>query len=524
MQVLYNAEVYTQNQQTPTAQALIIDQGVILAVGTNEEILASAPIKAEKENLDGQTVLPGFTDAHIHLLEYAKSLRKADCETPTRLECLDRVSKQVQQLRPGEWLLGHGWNHNLWPEGIGHAQLLDAISSEHPIFLTNKSLHGAWVNSFAMDQAGINALTPDPSGGKIERDAHGNPTGILLDNAVSLILNVMPEISLTQAVDYLNSAQQQLFQMGITSVHDFDRRLAFQALQLLQTQDRLQLRVLKSIPVDDMNHAIESGLRSGFGNNHLTIGHIKVFMDGALGTETAAMFEKYQNSENLGLEILSKEELVQIGIRAVRAGFPLAIHAIGDRANATTLDALAEIRQYEQDNHIPLLPHRIEHAQCVSERDFLRFKELNVIASVQPIQLISDRDTADRKWGERAKTTYAFKSLQDLGVPLIFGSDAPVEQPDCLIGIFAAAQRMDPKHREHTPWHPEQILTLADSISHFTSSPQKTCNTKPMRGEIQQGHAADLVVLKQNPYRMDTNFSKDIVSATMINGRWVWKG
>ncbi len=325
---------------------MLIDGGKIIRVG--EDLTENFPGKIEKFDLQGRTVIPGLTDAHIHLEQYSLGLQKIDCETPTISLCLERVAERASQTAPGEWILGHGWNQNEWQHGFGSVIDLDAVTLQHPVYLTAKSLHAGWASSLALKLAGVSAATVDPSGGKISRDSHGQPDGILYENAMGLISAVIPEPTPEQVAEAINTSQAELWRLGLTGVHDFDRRRCFIALQMLRDRDALNLRVLKSIPLEDLSHAIMIGLRTGFGDDMLRIGGVKAFADGALGPRTAAMLQPYEGEpDNRGMLLLDREELFDYGKQAVENGLSMAIHAIGDRANHEVLEAFTRIRNLE---------------------------------------------------------------------------------------------------------------------------------------------------------------------------------
>ncbi len=238
--------------------------------------------------MQGGVILPGLTDAHLHLKYFSLGLQKIDCETDTKEECLRRVEERLKNAKPGEWILGHGWNQNVWNVWPTAAEL-DAIAPNNPVYLTAKSLHASWANTYALKLANINTQTPDPQNGQIQRDAKGSLTGVLLETAMELLNEALPEPTVQDVADAIENAQPILWKMGLTGVHDFDRRDSFMALQQLQAEGKLKLRVLKNLPVELLDQAYELGLRHGFGNDMLRIGNMKVFMDGALGPHTAAM-------------------------------------------------------------------------------------------------------------------------------------------------------------------------------------------------------------------------------------------
>ncbi len=524
MQALYNANIITQDHVRPRAQALLIYQNRILAVGDNESILSSVGDKSSAQDLSGYTILPGLTDSHIHLQQFALGLQKVDCETTNKEECLQRVADRLVYLPPGEWLLGHGWNQNDWDAGFGTAAELDRIAPHNPIYLTAKSLHAAWVNSLALRKANISAVTSDPTGGRIGHSSDGEPNGILYENAMELVAQRIPEPSVDQIAAAIGNAQSILLQYGITSVHDFDHSKCFQALQLLHESGRLSLRVVKSIPLEDLSHAISLGLRSGFGDEYLRIGGIKAFSDGALGPRTAAMLQPYNGEpENRGMLLLDREELAEIGRRAAGNGLSMVVHAIGDRANHEVLAAFTQIREYERERDLKPLRHRIEHVQLIHSEDAHRLAELNIIASMQPIHAISDMLMADRYWGKRSSLAYAWRTQFNHGAILAFGSDAPVESPNPFWGLHAAVTR---QRADLTPspdgWYPEQKLSLSEALHAYTTGAAYASGQEYQLGKIAPGYLADLIVLDKDPYSVDLNELRDLRPVSMmVSGQWV---
>ena len=523
MKLLYNARIHTQNPLQPAASAILIDREWILAVGDVETLSVEFP-RAQKEDMGGRVILPGLTDAHLHLQYYSLGLQKIDCETETKEECLHRVAVRIQNARPGEWILGHGWNQNtwgMWPS----APELDALAPNNPVYLTAKSLHAGWANTKAMQMANITSQSPDPQNGQIQRDASGKPTGILLETAMELLGNVIPASTIEEIANAMEKTQPILWKMGLTGVHDFDRRESFMALQQLHAQGRLKLRVLKNLPVELLDQVFELGLRGGFGSDMLRIGNIKVFMDGALGPHTAAMFQPYNGEQdNRGILNMDGEELFEHGRKAAQVGLGLTVHAIGDRANHEVLDAYEQLRGYETDNHLPHSRHRIEHVQVIHPDDAPRLARLNVIASMQPIHATSDMLMADKFWGERSRLAYALKTQLDFGARLALGSDAPVESPNPFWGLHAAVTR---RRADGSPspdgWYPEQKLTLSQAWEGYTLGPAYAAGMETRLGRLAPDHLADLIVLELDPFTCDPD---DLLTmqpaATMVNGEWVF--
>lgn len=525
MRLLYNAQIFTQDASKRTVTAMVIRDGRILAIGSDQEILSQFE-QAEKQDMHGQTIWPGLTDSHIHLEHYAATLQMVNCETATREECLRRVAERTRATPPNTWVRGHGWNQNSWPEGFGTFKELDAVSPNHPVYLTAKSLHASWANSVALRQAGITRTTPDPEGGLIQRDEQGNPTGILFESAMELVGSAIPEPTVPELAEALANTQTAFWQMGITGVHDYDRARCFSALQILQQQGRLKLRVVKSIPLSDLPHAIALGLRSGFGNDFLRIGPVKLFADGALGPRTAAMFKPYENDgDNAGILLMDNEEIFEHGQQASSHGINLAIHAIGDRANHEVLMAYANLRRFEQDHGLPALRHRIEHVQILHPDDYQRLAALGITASVQPIHATSDMVMADRHWGQRSAGAYAFQTLLESGTAMCFGSDAPVESPNPFLGLHAAVTRCRPDGSPGPDgWYHSQRMSLEQALHGFTTGAAYAAGLEDRLGRLAPGYLADLITFKQDPFQMSIHELHGLApEATMVGGEWVWQ-
>jgi predicted amidohydrolase YtcJ len=521
---LINARVITMDPGLPFASGLHIEDGRITHVlPQGEEV--PVPGLGKQIDMGGKTILPGLIDSHLHLRKYAEALQKIDCETNTKQECLERVRDRVSTTPPGKWILGHGWNHNLWPGGYGSLQDLDRISTNHPIYLTGKSLHVSWANTAALHEAEITRDTPDPAGGLLGRDEEGNLTGILFEDAVKLIEQVIPTPSRKKIAESISSAQEILWRMGITGVHDFDKIPCLDALRILEEQDQLKLRVVKTIPVDYLGKAIEEGLKTGEGSDWLWFGGVKDFMDGALGPQTAAMLAPYENSDGLGLLLKSEDEIFDLGREAVSGGLTLAIHAIGDLAIHTLLDAFTRLRKFEQEQEIRHLPHRIEHLQLILPEDISRPADLGITASMQPIHATSDMLMAEAYWGDRTKFAYAPKLQFQQGAQVIFGSDAPVESPHPWSGIHAAVTR---KTRDGAPgpegWHPEGRLSLNQTLQAFTSAPGEIGGKGDRQGRLAPGYWADCVILENDPFQIEPDQLWKIQPlGTIINGEWVFR-
>jgi predicted amidohydrolase YtcJ len=437
------------------------------------------------------------------------------------------VAERSDQLEPDEWVLGHGWNQNVWPEGFGSAGDLDEAAPVHPVYLTAKSLHAGWANHAALRLAHLNNDSPDPVGGRLGRDAAGNLTGIVFESAMELLAAVVPSPPLSALVKAQAQAQEQLWRFGLTGVHDFDGQRSFMALQQLHQQDALHLRVVKSLPLEYLSQASALGLHSGFGDDVLRIGSVKLFADGALGPQTAAMIEPYLGqSQGRGMLMLDAEEIFEYGRQAVQSGLSLAIHAIGDRANHEVLQAYQQLRVFERQNALAPLRHRIEHVQLLHPDDLARLGEMKIIASMQPIHATSDMEIANTYWGDRSAYAYAWRSQLTHGAELAFGSDAPVESPNPFWGLHAAVTR---QLADGTPgpegWIPEQRLSLQDALRAYTHGPAYAAGMEDSLGRLTTGYLADLLVLDLDPFSCEPDQIKQIQPlGVMVAGDWVYGG
>jgi len=530
--VLYSGRVYTMDRSNPISSALALDFGRILGLGEDDFTLGEFGDGAERINLEGKTVIPGLVDAHIHLEQYALVLEHINCETATREECLQKVAEKATESKPGEWILGHGWNQNDWEEGYGYAPDLDRAAPDNPVFLSAKSLHAAWVNSAALKLARISPATDDPPGGRFSRDESGSPDGLLFETAIQVVQGIIPEPSLEEVCRAVMGAQRELWRMGLTGCHDFDRRRCFQALQILRERGKLGLRVLKSIPVEDLTYAVSLGLRSGFGDDMLRVGNIKIFADGALGPRTAAMLQPYEGEPaNRGILLVDSEGLYETGREAVGQGFGLAVHAIGDRANHEVLLGLERLGEYEKSlpggaggGRSEKVRHRIEHVQVLHPEDVNRLAELGVVASMQPIHALSDFMAADRYWGGRSRYAYGWKSQLEAGSVLAFGSDAPVEAPDPFLGLYSAVTR---RRLDGTPgpagWYSEQRISIQEAVAGYTLGAAYAAGMEDRLGKLAPGCLADLVVLDRDPFNCPPEELLEVQPLrTMVGGEWVY--
>ncbi len=521
MILFYNGIIDSSQRK---ATALAVDGSYIIAVGSDAEILNLAKQGCNKVNLHGKTVWPGLIDSHLHLEMFSQSLSQVKCETDTIDQCLNLVKQKAQSTPNGEWIVGQGWNQNTWGTFPTTSQL-DSVTRGHPTFLADKSVHAAWVNTQALLLAGISKLTPDPVGGAIQRDPAGEPTGILFENAVSLVESLIPAPTESQNLAWMRAGQMELHRLGLTAIHDFDRVSCFRALQTMQQQGELSLHVTKSIPVESIDDAIALGLKTGFGNERLQIGSVKLFADGALGPQTAAMLAPYENtSANLGTLLLTDDEIFEIGMKATKHGLSLAIHAIGDKATNQVLNGLSMVRQYEITHNLTQQMHRIEHLQLLHPDDLQKARDLNIVASMQPIHIISDMFTADKHWGRRAQLAYAFASLLKQETDLVFGSDAPVESPNPFLGIRAAVTRRRINGGpDQNGWYPAEKITIQQAKHAYSEVPARITGRGHQFGQLKPGMLADLIILAKNPEEIDADELASLSpEKVMANGTWVF--
>jgi predicted amidohydrolase YtcJ len=498
--ILENGTIRTLEPSLPTVRALAIAGDRIAGgVGTHETALASP----ERVDLGGRCVLPGFNDSHVHFPTWSLAQRQVRLEdTATLDEALERIAVAARDVQPGLWLRGTGWRSGDWsPPTEPTKEALDRVTGDTPTALMARDYHSLWLNSAALACANGDL---EVAGGVVVRDAQGEPTGVLREECAWHFRDRHVRPTEDEMVEASREGVRIAVTRGVTAVHDKDGWLgALGVWQRLRDEGSLHLRVWQSIPADQVDHAAALRLRSGFGDELVRVGYLKAFMDGTLGSQTARMLD------GSGVQITSREQLVEIIRRGAEAGLPVAVHAIGDLANREALDAFERTRGTWQ----PLgLRPRIEHAQLLTPEDIPRFAQLGVAASVQFSHAPSDREIAERFWAGKTDRAYAYRSLRDAGALLANGSDAPIEELDPWAGVCAGVQR---------DWHAEQRLTLDEALEATTVNPAWLARDEHRRGKLLPGYLADLVVLDRDPYEADD--LKDVsVVATMLGGRWTF--
>jgi predicted amidohydrolase YtcJ len=491
----------------PTVGALAIAGELVAGgVGTHESALPSP----ERVDLGGRCVVAGFTDSHVHFPTWAMAQHEVRLEDTRSLEeALARVRGALGGVEAGRWLRGRGWRSGDWrPPVEPTKEALDEISGETPVALMARDSHSVWLNSAALARANGDLQVP---GGVVELDGRGEPTGVLREESCWHFRDAYIETTDDEYVEAMRAGVRLASSRGVTAVHDKDGWLgALRFWQRLGEHGPLSLRVWQSLPAEKADELRDVDIRSCFGNPRLKLGYLKVFMDGTLGSQTARMLD------GTGVEITSRDDFAETIRTAARAGFPVAVHAIGDRANRDALDAFEETRDAWQ----PLgLRQRIEHAQLLAPEDVGRFAALGIAVSAQFSHAPSDRDLADRFWGDKTGGAYAFRSLWDSGAVVANGSDAPIEELDPLLGIRAGVLRtLD----ERPAWHPEQALTVEQALAATTVHPAWLARDERRRGKLLPGYLADLVVLDRDPIECAPEELADVqIVATMVGGTWV---
>jgi hypothetical protein len=505
--ILENGVVRTMEPSLPLARALALaGEWIVGGVGTHETALASP----ERVDLGGRCVVPGFNDAHVHFPTWALAQREVRLEGARSLdEALALVRDAVGAVRGGDTLRGRGWRSADWSPVVEPTkEALDAVTGAVPTILTARDSHSCWLNSAALALADGDLAV---EGGVVEVDERGEPTGVLREESCWHYRDVHAAPSLDEMVEASRAGMRIANARGVTAIHDKDGWLgALEVFQRLGTEGSLSLRVWQSLPHERVGELAALGIRSGFGNPMLRLGYLKAFMDGTLGSQTARMLD------GSGVEITSREQLEEIVRAAARAGFPVAVHAIGDLANREALDAFEATRADWE----PLgLRQRIEHAQLLAPEDVQRFASIGVAASVQFSHAPSDRDVAERFWAGKLDGAYAFRSLLESGAVVANGSDAPIEELDPLAGIAAGVLRtLD----DRPPWRSQQAVTAEQALQATTVTPAWLAGDERRRGRLVPGYYADLVVLNRDPLSCPPEDLGELeVVATMLGGRWL---
>ena len=527
--VLLSGTIWTVDPQKPWAEALAVVGNKIVDLGSSKQIKKRIGDKTQVFDLKGDLVLPGFIDSHTHFLSGGFSLLSIQLrDVNSREEFTARIRDKAKEVEKGEWILNGDWDHQQFdPPELPRKEWIDAVTPENPVCVNRHDGHMVLANSLALRLAGITKSTPSPGGGEILKDPKtGEPTGILKDAAMDLVRRVIPESSPRERMRAAEVALKHAAEKGVTSIHDMASASDLEVYQELLKANKLtaRLNVYIQIPEMDLFSTLQKQIPSN--NNLLKIGGLKGFVDGSLGSSTALFFEPY--TDNPGQRGLLHSHMYPEGImerrimKADGAGLQVAIHAIGDRANNIILDIFERViaRSGERDRR-----WRIEHAQHLLPGDIERMARLNTIASVQPFHAADDGRWAERKIGrERCRLTYAFKSLLDKGAVLACGSDWTVAPLDPLTGIYAAITRRTTDGRNPEGWFPEQKISLEEAVKGYTLNGAYAEFSEHIKGSIENGKLADLVVLSRNIFKIPPeDIPKTEVKMTVFNGRVLYR-
>lgn len=528
--IITNARVWTVDPSMPSAEAVAVIGDRIVGVGSSPVIARWQGPATQVIDAGGKRVLPGFNDAHLHFVPGGMQLDSVDLrDAVSAAEFARRIGERARATPAGEWVLGGGWDEMSWdPPGLPARQLIDQVTGDTPVFVNRYDGHMALANAAALRLAGVTARTADPPGGSIVRDAKGEPTGILKDAAMAQVNRVIPPPTLERHIRAVKRAMDQAASLGVTSVQDMNPTNADIGVYMTLAERReLDVRIY-AVPMEtDWPDQAKLGLRRGFGSAYLRLGAVKGFADGSLGSTTACFFEPY--SDEPSTRGLLSEEMQPIeGMRdrligADKAALQLCIHGIGDQAISIVLDLFQAI---ETANGPGDRRFRIEHAQHMAPKDFDRFAQLNVIASVQPYHAIDDGRWAERRIGpERVKTTYAFRTFLERNVRLAIGTDWPVAPLSPMLSLYAAVTRATLDGKNPEGWVPEQKLTVEEAVAGMTMGAAYAEFQERDKGSITPGKLADMVILDADVFGIDPAAIKDVkVDTTILGGRVVYRG
>ncbi|HEU5236510.1 MAG TPA: amidohydrolase [Pyrinomonadaceae bacterium] len=526
--IIINATIHTMDRNLPTAEAVAILGNRIIAVGSNDEIKKLQGPNTRTIDAKGQLILPGFNDAHVHFMSGGFQLSSVDLrDANTPQEFAQRIRDFAAKLPQGRWITGGDWDHERWPEAkLPTRELIDRYTPNTPVFVNRLDGHMALANSLALKLAGVTSATKDPDGGVIVRDpANGLPTGILKDAAQSFVWKVIPAPSFEEKLTAARAATNHAASLGVTSVQDMSAGVDVGAYQTLLDRGELKTRIYAVWPLPSWDGLARTGVRAHFGSPMLRTGGLKGFADGSLGSTTALFFDPYVDAPNTsGIpsdEMFPDGAMLERVRGADRAGLQILIHAIGDRANDKILSIYEQVEKEDGDRDRRF---RIEHAQHLRAQDIARFARDKVIASMQPYHAIDDGRWAEKRIGpERAKTTYAFRSLLNSGAMLAFGTDWTVAPLNPMLSIYAAATRRTLDGKHPSGWVPEQKISVEEAVRAYTVGSAYAEFQENEKGTLSPGKLADLVILSRDIFKINPNeIDKVKVVLTIMDGRVVY--
>ncbi len=523
--IVINARVHTVDAARPSAEAVAICGERIARVGSNEEVRSLTGQATRTIDAQGRLLVPGFNDAHVHLVSGAEELVGVDLRPAANEEDFARrLGAYAARLPKGRWIQGGFWDHEAWPsKALPTHAVIDRVTPEHPVFVQRLDGHMGVANARAMKLAGITRDTKAPAGGSIVRNASGEPTGVFKDNAMDLITRAIPPATLEETMEKARAALKHAASLGVTTIQDMTASATeLRAYNALRAAGELTARMY-SIQNHGIEGLVDGGIATGFGDDWIRIGGQKLFADGSMGSGTAAFFEPYTDDPSTsGLLIHTPQALEKAIFAADAAGFQVIVHAIGDRANAIVLDAFEKLQKERgpRDRRA-----RIEHAQVVREADKARFKTLGVIASIQPSHCIDDMRWAEKRIGrERSRNAYDFRSFADAGARIAFGTDWYVEPLNPMLGLYAAVTRQYPDGTPAGGWFPEERITMAQAIEYYTLGSAYAEFADERKGSITEGKLADMVLLSKDLLTIPPREILDTKPVlTIVGGRLVYE-
>lgn len=519
--VLRGGRVYVARGRSATA--LAVRDGRVLAAGSEADVAGLVGPRTRVVELGGRLVTPGFNDAHVHFLSGGFGLLSVDLRGAKDERDLARLlAAHAKTLPKGTWIREGNWDHEAWPtKALPTRQAIDAATPDHPVWVQRLDGHMALANSLALKLAGVTRETRDVDGGTIVRDASGEPTGVLKDNAQELVETVIPPPTREMNLRAARAALREAARLGVTSIQDNSSIDALPTYLELRAKGELTARFDVWRPISVLPQLREAGVVSGVGDDWIRVGALKILSDGSMGAGTAAFFAPYADDpQTKGLLLYPEDELFRLVREADAAGFQLAVHAIGDRANSLVLDAFARAREA---NGTRERRWRIEHAQVVRAEDLARYRDLGVVASIEPSHCIDDMRWAEKRIGAaRVRDAYRFKSFLDAGIPVAFGTDWFVEPLDPRLGLYAAVTRELPEGGPPGGWNPGERISLEDAIDLYTRGSAYAERTEAVKGTLEPGKLADLVVFAADLFELPP---RDIlttpVDLTVVGGRVV---
>jgi hypothetical protein len=541
LKYLFNGAIHTMNAEAPAAAHMLVagdriwacdDEIAPLGLDFREPGFGDTVRRLSTDidfvDLEGSTVIPGMVDSHVHFMWWALNAARADLTSArSESECVEILRTHTAGRPRTDWAVGFGWSHNAWENSnLPTRESLDSAFPDTPVFMSSKCGHLAWVNSAALAIAGIDASSPDPAGGEIERSEHAARralTGILKETAINIVESVIPHPSKEVSRHALAEGQQRAHSLGLTGVQTPEDLATWEFLQTEHAAGHLTMRISFWMPANAIDHLYGMRARAGLGDNTLGIGAVKLFTDGSLGGRTAWMRDPFDGEPgNLGICVTEPDEIRRITLKSNLAGLPVAVHAIGDRAVGEVLNAFESVAKELAAGTARPLRNRIEHLQLVAPQDMDRLRRVRPVASVQPVHLCADMGPADRLWGRRSRYAYAFRTLADAGCMLAFGSDAPVEPINPFLGVFAAVTRQNLELQPGNGWYPEEKIGAREAIAAYTVNPAIAAGNQRDLGDLSPGKLADFVVLPEDPLAIPAaNLPNLVPTATFVGGECV---